>query len=229
MVVRILLKTFVHLITKCMLYEPPTWLLLALSPKVKCSSTAPSPKETWSFISLATRKLKPKWWHLPPPWQIIQKYMANFFRTDLSPSILLFPFHPYLPSHNFTLLYFPRATLKKCPINKWAYLQYTLWDCLKLVCPLDFIVLVLHVFALLLRNKWKHMCKTNHSLSFQICHELPDQREMRKATLQTEPQGSLNQACLLGAGKHRSPKSALVPQGACLMQHLCPYPQVEKT
>lgn len=69
------------------------------------------------------------------------------------------------------------------------------------------------------------MCKTNHSLSFQICHELPDQREMRKATFQTGPQGSLNQTSLSGAGKDRSPQSALVPQSTCRTRHLCPHHQ----
>lgn len=83
---------------------------------------------------------------------------------------------------------------------------------LKLVCPLGFTILLLHVLAVPLRNKRKHMCKTNHSLSSQICHELTDQREMREATFQTGPQGSSNQTSLSGAGKDGPAKSALAPK-----------------
>lgn len=54
------------------------------------------------------------------------------------------------------------------------------------------------------RNKRKHMWKTNLSLSFQICHELTDQRERRKATSQTGPQGFPSQASLFGARQDRS-------------------------
>lgn len=130
------------------------------------------------------------------PFPELTSCLASFYFTFILiyPAIILscYIFHK--------LLFF-----LKWIINKPAYLRYTLWNCLKLVCPLDFIVFSLNVLALLLRNKWKHMCKTNHSLSFQICHELPDQREMRKATLQTGPQGSLNQASLSGAGKDRFP------------------------
>lgn len=139
------------------------------------------------------------------PWWIIQKFMATFFRIDLRPGIILFYCHPYLLSPNFIMTYAPKATLKMWVINKGAYLRYSLWDRLKLVCPLDLIVFLLNVLALPLRNKWKHMCKTNHSLSFQICHELLDQRQLREATFQTGPQRSLIQASLSGARKDRFP------------------------
>lgn len=83
-------------------------------------------------------------------------------------------------------------------INKWAYRPYSLLGCLKLICPLDFTVLVCNVLAVPLRSKWKHMCKTNHSLSSQMRHELPDQREMREATFQTGPQGPWAKPVSLG-------------------------------
>lgn len=137
---------------------------------------------------------------------------GNLFRTDLTPDITAFYFYPYSPRCNFVICSFHKLLKNTWIINKWAYLRHTLWDCLKLVCPLDFIVFLLNALALLLRNKWKHMWKTNHSLSFQICHELPDQREMRKATFQTGPQGSLNQTSLSGARKDRSPNLPRFPK-----------------
>ena len=82
----------------------------------------------------------------------------------------------------------------------------------KHICPLGFTVLLLHVLAVPLRDKRKHMCKTNHSLSSQICHELPDQRGNERSHFQTGPQGSSNQTSLSGARKDSYVKSALAPK-----------------
>lgn len=175
--------------------------------KTNCSYIPHFPYETLSLISLAARKLKPKWC-LPHLHQLFRNVCQPFPELTSCLASFYFTFILIYPAIILSCYIFRKLLFFfKWIINKRAYLRYTLWNCLKLVCPLHFIVFSLNVLALLLRNKWKHMCKTNHSLSFQICHELPDQREMRKATLQTGPQGSLNQASLSGAGKDRFPPS----------------------
>lgn len=165
---------------------------------------------------------------MPPPsssW-IIQQCMPTFPELTSWLASFYFTFILIYPVIILSCYIFHKLLFLKWIINKWAYLRYTLWNSLKLsVCPLDFIVFSLNVLALLLRNKWKHMCKTNHSLSFQIRHELPDQRKWEKATYRQGPRGPWIKPVSLGLEGQIPLKSGLVP---CCLPDPSPLPSSSK-
>lgn len=167
----------------------------------------PLPVKRLSLISLASRKLKCKKWL---PLVNYTEMYATFFRIDLMPSILLFYSYSYLLKCDFYHAVLLIDYFKNMDYKQWCYMRYTIWKNLKLFCILSFTIFLLGVLALPCRNKWKHMWKTNHSLSFQICHELPDQREMRIAIFRQGPRVPEPHQSLWGQ-EEQTPKSALVP------------------